>query len=74
MAKPSLAQWIFRAAEAEGLAAAMSDPRAKRAMLVVAANYRRLAEHAAAERRREQGAGGAVPRVVMSKDSAVRSW
>jgi hypothetical protein len=54
MADPSLAQWIYRAAEAEGLAAAMSDRTAKRTMLMVAASYRRLAEHAAAQRRRER--------------------
>ena len=55
MADPSLALWIYRAAEAEGLADVMSDPTAKRTMLMVAARYRRLAEHAAAQRRREHG-------------------
>jgi hypothetical protein len=55
MPDPSLAQWIYRAAEAEGLADVMSDPTAKRIMLLVAVSYRRLAEHAAAQRRREHG-------------------
>jgi hypothetical protein len=55
MADPSLALWIYRAAEAEGLADVMSDPTAKRMMLMVAVAYGRLAEHAAAQRRREHG-------------------
>jgi hypothetical protein len=55
MADPSLALWIYRAAEAEGLADVMSDPTAKRMMLMVAVAYRRLAEHAAAQQRRTDG-------------------
>jgi hypothetical protein len=55
MADPSHALWIYRAAEAEGLADVMSAPTAKRIMLMVAIADRRLAEHAAAQRRREHG-------------------
>jgi hypothetical protein len=53
MADPSVAQWIYCAAEAEGLADVMNDPDAKRLMLGIAAGYERLAEHAAARRKRE---------------------
>jgi hypothetical protein len=53
MADPSVALWIYRAAEALGLADTMTDPEAKRLMLGVVAGYERLAEHAAARKRRE---------------------
>jgi hypothetical protein len=52
MADPSVAQLIYRAAEAQGLADTMNDPEAKRLMLGVASAYERLAEHAAARKRR----------------------
>ena len=56
MADPSVAQWRYRAAEAEGLADVMSDPTAKRIMLMSAVGYHRLAEHAASQQRRERAA------------------
>ena len=52
MADPSVAHWIYRAAEAEGLADTMSDPEAKRLMFGIAAGYERLAEHASARKER----------------------
>jgi hypothetical protein len=54
MADPSVAQWIYRAAEAEGLADTMSDPEAKRLMFGIAAGYERLAEHASARKERQK--------------------
>ena len=54
MAGPSVAQWIYRAAEDEGLADAMSDPAAKRLMFSIAAGYERLAEHASARKERQK--------------------
>jgi hypothetical protein len=61
MADPPVAQWIYRAAEVEGLADVMSDPTAKRIMLMIAAGYHRLAEHAASQQRRERAAAGGAP-------------
>jgi hypothetical protein len=61
MADPSLAQWMYRAAEAEGLVEAMSDPEAKRLMFGVAAAYERLAEHAAAPRKRQRDIDSVLP-------------
>ena len=55
MADPSVAQWIYRAAEAEGLADTMSDPEAKRLMFGIAAGYERLAEHASARKESAEG-------------------
>ena len=54
MAGPSVAQWIYRAAEAEGLAEKMSDPEAKSLMLRIADAYEGLAEHATARRKRQK--------------------
>ena len=52
MAGPSVAHWIYRAAEAEGLADTMSDPEAKRLMFGIAAGYEKRCEaHLRAERR-----------------------
>jgi hypothetical protein len=45
------AQWLAWAEDACLEAEAMNDPEAKRAMLLVAAGYVRLAEHAAALKR-----------------------
>ena len=61
MADPSVAQWRYRAAEAEGLADVMSDPTAKRIMLMIAVGYHRLAEHAASQQRRERDAEVGAP-------------
>jgi hypothetical protein len=54
MADPSVAQWLYRAAEAQELADAMSDPEARLLMLGIAAGYERLAEHATARRKRQK--------------------
>jgi hypothetical protein len=48
MVAPSPAQWRRRAEEAERLAEAMHDPRAKLIMPELAVGYLALAEHAAA--------------------------
>jgi hypothetical protein len=54
MADPSVAQWIYRAAEALGVAYTMRDPEAKLVMLEIAAEYQRLAEHAAAQKQQNK--------------------
>jgi hypothetical protein len=61
MADPPVAQGIYRAAEAEGLADVMSNPTAKRLMLMIAVGYHRLAEHAASQQRRERAAAVGRP-------------
>jgi hypothetical protein len=54
MAEPSVAQWIYRAAEALGVADTMRDPEAKLVMLEITAGYQRLAEHAAARKQQNK--------------------
>lgn len=63
MVIPSVEQWIYRAAEAQGLADVMNDPEAKRLMRGVAAAYERLAEHAVARQQRQDiGCPSSPPR------------
>lgn len=56
-------QWSIRAAEAREEAARLNDPKAKRTLLLVAAGYDKLAEHAASIER------SGLPHEVKGTDS-----